>query len=463
MTSPGCSPASGTCARRPSATVTGGPRTTAAPGSCATRCIGFRSTGGPFRCLAGLAVSPRPYQLVPLLLALRQDTVRLLIADDVGIGKTIEAGLVAAELLAQGSARRLTVLCPPSLATQWQQELSEKFGMDAELVLPGTVRRLERTLTGDESIFTRYPVTVVSTDFIKSNSRRYEFLRAAPDRHRRRGPRLGQRRLGRGSSGRTALPAPARPRRRPDPAPHPRHRHTTAAMRPPSAIHRFLDEALADVDLGTEAGRRALADHLVQRRRADIRHYLQQDTKFPRTAGQERSYRLNPTHRALFDDVLAYVRGQVRDTSGTKLEQRVRWWSALSLLRAVASSPAAARATLATRSASASAETAAAADELGRAEVLDLAEDDALDGADSTPGAVADTEPGGSRRVLSRLHSRPPSSKPPRRTTKAPSSSPRSSGSHRQDPSDRLPPIVFCRFIRPPTVTATCEPAAASP
>src|SRR5690606_27526197 len=127
--------------------------------------IGFRSTGGPFRCLAGLAVSPRPYQLVPLLLALRQDTVRLLIADDVGIGKTIEAGLVAAELLAQGSARRLTVLCPPSLATQWQQELSEKFGMDAELVLPGTVRRLERTLTGDESIFTRYPVTVVSTDF----------------------------------------------------------------------------------------------------------------------------------------------------------------------------------------------------------------------------------------------------------------------------------------------------------
>ncbi|MGH3366900.1 MAG: helicase, partial [Nocardioidaceae bacterium] len=106
--------------------------------------IGFRSSAGPFRSLAGVAVDPRPYQLVPLLLALRQHLVRLLIADDVGIGKTIEAGLVAAELLAQGSARGLAVLCPPSLAEQWQSELRTKFNLDAELVLPGTVTRLER-------------------------------------------------------------------------------------------------------------------------------------------------------------------------------------------------------------------------------------------------------------------------------------------------------------------------------
>ncbi|HRY11582.1 MAG TPA: C-terminal helicase domain-containing protein, partial [Candidatus Nanopelagicales bacterium] len=86
------------------------------------------------------------------------------------------------------------------------------------------------------------------------------------------------------------------------------------------------------------------------------------------------------------------MRGQVQDTSGTKLEQRVRWWSALSLLRSIASSPAAARATLATRSASASAESPKVADELGRSEVLDLAEDDALDSADAAPGAVAEAD-----------------------------------------------------------------------
>lgn len=73
--------------------------------------------------------------------------LRLLIADDVGIGigKTIEAGLIASELLAQGDARRLAVLCSPALAEQWQKELRGKFGIDAELVLTSTVKRLIRT------------------------------------------------------------------------------------------------------------------------------------------------------------------------------------------------------------------------------------------------------------------------------------------------------------------------------
>lgn len=96
--------------------------------------IGFRSSAGPFRSLAGIAVEPRSYQLVPLLLALRQDVVRLLVADDVGIGKTVEAGLIAKELLELGEARGLTVLCSPALAEQWRDELREKFGLRAELV-----------------------------------------------------------------------------------------------------------------------------------------------------------------------------------------------------------------------------------------------------------------------------------------------------------------------------------------
>ena len=64
--------------------------------------LGFRSSAGPFRSAAHLAFEPRPYQLVPLLLALRKDTVRILIADDVGIGKTVESGLIARELLDRG-------------------------------------------------------------------------------------------------------------------------------------------------------------------------------------------------------------------------------------------------------------------------------------------------------------------------------------------------------------------------
>ncbi len=134
--------------------------------------LGFRSSAGPFRSFGAIAVEPRPYQLVPLLMALRLDPVRLLIADDVGIGKTIEAGLVAKELLVSGDAKGLCVLCPPHLAEQWQAELSAKFHLDAELVLTSTASRLERSCGFGESIFDVFPYTIVSTDFIKSDRRR---------------------------------------------------------------------------------------------------------------------------------------------------------------------------------------------------------------------------------------------------------------------------------------------------
>jgi SNF2 family DNA or RNA helicase len=75
-------------------------------------------------------------------MALKQDPVRILIADDVGIGKTIEACLIARELIDRGETQRLAVLCPPQLAEQWQSELLSKFHIDAELVLPGTATRL---------------------------------------------------------------------------------------------------------------------------------------------------------------------------------------------------------------------------------------------------------------------------------------------------------------------------------
>ena len=75
--------------------------------------FGFRSSIGPFRSLARIGVAPRAYQLVPLMMALKLDPVRLLIADDVGIGKTVEALLIARELLDQGDVSRLAVLCSP--------------------------------------------------------------------------------------------------------------------------------------------------------------------------------------------------------------------------------------------------------------------------------------------------------------------------------------------------------------
>ena len=143
--------------------------------------LGFRSSAGPFRSFGKIAVDPRPYQLVPLLVALKLNPIRILIADDVGIGKTIEAILIAREMIDRGEIRRMAVLCPPHLAEQWEKELRGKFHIDATRVIPSTATKLERNLPIGRSLFEVYPYVIVSMDFIKSDRRRDEFLRTCPE------------------------------------------------------------------------------------------------------------------------------------------------------------------------------------------------------------------------------------------------------------------------------------------
>src|SRR6202142_251244 len=84
----------------------------------------------PFR--AGIRLDA--YQLEPLRKALRLPRVNLFIADDVGLGKTIEAGLIARELLLRKKAREIVVCCPPSMLYQWKDELENRFGMTFEIL-----------------------------------------------------------------------------------------------------------------------------------------------------------------------------------------------------------------------------------------------------------------------------------------------------------------------------------------
>ncbi|QBI54369.1 helicase-related protein [Streptomonospora litoralis] len=355
--------------------------------------VGFTSTAGPFRALGAIGVEPRQYQFVPLLMALRMETVRMLIADDVGIGKTVEAGLIAKELLERGEARGLTVLCSPALAEQWQSELRDKFGIEAQLVLPSTVRRLERPLRTDQSLFEVYQHTIVSTDFIKAEHRRAQFLRSCPDlvivdeahtcvSASGTGQRQHRHDLLKGvakDTSRHLLLVTATP-----------HSGKEDAFRD---LIGLLKPELAEVDLSSSKGRDLLARHFVQRRRNDIRRYIGEDTPFPKDREtRDADYEMSPAYAEFNADILAYARETVQDTSGTGVQQRVRWWSALALLRSVASSPAAAAATLRARSAATHAETEPEADDLARSTVLDLAEDEAVEGVDATPGADADEE-----------------------------------------------------------------------
>jgi superfamily II DNA or RNA helicase len=94
----------------------------------------------PFR--AGIKLDP--YQLEPLRKALRLPRVNLFIADDVGLGKTIEAGLIARELLLRKKIKEIVVSCPPSMLLQWQEELSARFGLQFEILDKDYVQRVRR-------------------------------------------------------------------------------------------------------------------------------------------------------------------------------------------------------------------------------------------------------------------------------------------------------------------------------
>jgi len=357
--------------------------------------LGFRSSAGPFRSFAKIGVEPRPYQLVPLLMALKLDPVRLLIADDVGVGKTVEAGLIVRELLDRGEATRLAVLCPPHLAEQWQTELDAKFHISAELVLPGTAGRLERHLRIGESLFDHYPHVVVSLDYIKADRRRDEFIRTCPELvivDEAHGCAYAEvQRGGRHQRNRLISSIAQDPNRHLILVTATPHSGKEEAFR---SLLSFIDPAFADLpsELAgpqNEPYRRKLAAHFVQRRRADIRHYMKTDTPFPSREDREENYALGEgsDYRRLFDRVLDYARETVQDQAGGHYRQRVRWWSALALLRSLASSPAAAAATLRNRAASADAGTPEEADEIGRRTVLDIDLEDAGEGADLIPGS----------------------------------------------------------------------------
>lgn len=304
----------------------------------------IRYGAGPFRSFGYLGFRPRPYQLVPLLMALRLDTVRLMIADDVGVGKTIEAGLIARELLDRGEVRRIAVVCPPYLCDQWQDELASKFNIDAVVIRAESFARLERQRARpDLTVFQYYPHLIVSVDFVKSDRMRFRFLEGCPDlvivdeAHgcaRPAGAHVSQQQRHdlvneiAKKTDRHLLLVTATP-----------HSGISDSF---SSLIGLMKPEFGALDLDRADGKEQLARHFVQRRRGDIEKWLG-ETQFPRRESSEESYTLSAGYLKLFDDVYDFARGLVRTEEGSsQTRQRVRYWAALALLRSVMSSPAAA-------------------------------------------------------------------------------------------------------------------------
>ena len=117
----------------------------------------------PFRS----GIDLEDYQLDPVARAIRMPRANLLIADDVGLGKTIEAGLVAQELIIRHRARRILVICPAALQVQWHDQMRDKFGLEFRIVDSELMRTLRRERGLHVNPWTHFPRLITSIDYIK--------------------------------------------------------------------------------------------------------------------------------------------------------------------------------------------------------------------------------------------------------------------------------------------------------
>ena len=116
-------------------------------------------------------VIPLPHQLHVLNRAMERNTIRYILADEVGLGKTIEAGMVIRELKARGLIRRILVVCPTGLVTQWASEMQEKFHEKFHVILPSDFDTIRR-LTDNEDVYGQYDQVISPMDSIKPLEKR---------------------------------------------------------------------------------------------------------------------------------------------------------------------------------------------------------------------------------------------------------------------------------------------------
>ncbi|MCS6928412.1 MAG: DEAD/DEAH box helicase [Saprospiraceae bacterium] len=306
--------------------------------------LSFRNAAGPFRCLGKLSFRPRSYQMVPLIMALKQRTTRLLIADDVGVGKTIEALLIAKELYERKEIKRFAVVCLPHLCDQWQDELKSKFGIEAAIIRSGTATALERQIRTHENIFRAFPFQIISIEYIKTGAKRQVFIDHCPEL------------IIVDEAHTCAKPAGANNAQQlryhliHDISKKENQHLVLLTATPHSGKDEEFRSLLGllkkdfekiDVVSSSEAERKEIAKYYIQRRRADVVKWLNEETHFPERNSIDRDYVMGAAYAELFNEILSYARETIAHQTGDLRKQRYNYWDALALLRGVMSSPAA--------------------------------------------------------------------------------------------------------------------------
>ena len=290
---------------------------------------------------------PTDYQIVPLLMALGDERIRLLVADDVGTGKTIEAGLVVSELLARGKARRVLIVVPANLRAQWKEALDHFFHIDSTIVSGTLLPSLERRLLPGKSVWSAHDVVIASVDYLKTKTAQVlahdwdlvlideAHLCAQP--HSYMGSAVDMERWQFAAAAAAADKA----------------RHLLLLTATPhngysdsyASLFRMLDPTLVrDTEDGPIIDRhRAKRKHVVQRQRADIEEWYRQRevrSPFPERRADEQIISLDKARemRSLLDELNDYATDLYAGATGT-----VDRWIAAHMQKRALSSPAALR------------------------------------------------------------------------------------------------------------------------
>lgn len=317
----------------------------------------LRSSSGPFRCFGSINFEPRSYQFVPLLMAMRQKVVRLLIADDVGVGKTIESGLIVRELIDRGQVQRFAVLCPPHLVEQWCDELEHHFNLTATALTASSSQRLERLVPHGHTLTEYCPYLVVSLDYIKNDRHRDYFENMPLDLLLVDEVHTCVRSAGTNKQKRFDLLQKVTK----DP-----NRHLLLLTATPHSgnedaffnLLSLLDEKfiqLKDEHSSNSKLRQDLSNYFVQRRRQDIKEWKvdanERLTGFPVRKIADLSYDLDPSWQEFFEQVQDYCAKFILrcETQGDINIHSAAIYEIIALFRCTASSPAAALQTLENR------------------------------------------------------------------------------------------------------------------
>lgn len=305
--------------------------------------LSLRNAAGPFRSMGKLSFRPRAYQVVPLVMALKQNITRLLIADDVGIGKTIEALIIIKELIERGEIKKFAVICPPHLCEQWQQELKDKLDIDAEIIRSSTASRLDRLIPDDRSVFYHIPYQVISVDYIKTDKRRGIFLNDCPElvivdeAHTCTLPKGAS---SKNQQQRYSLI----------------HDVATDATRHMILLtatpHSGKDEEFLSLlgllnpkfkqlnfDKLEQSDRKQLAKYFIQRKRENIRRWLNEDTLFPERDSKEIGFTLSEETKFFYNELVAFARGISDVDTDNENTRLLRSWAAIALIKGAMSSP----------------------------------------------------------------------------------------------------------------------------